>query len=160
MDKQFKGWDQGFNVMVLRMAELTNPTGYDIGPDAPTSLEALNEHIVRHKRIKVSDAYSDLTIFGDPEVNYACRAWHDWTHWRYQIPFTLAGEHEAFARQVEDMLKVYGHDAQSARWIEMLKADIIGQSEYEARNGSFPVDQFAFNRAFMLNPEAALSAQF
>jgi len=155
MEIPFTGWDRGFNVMVMRMAEIVAP-GFTSGPDAPASLEALTSYVEKHKAIKVSDQHSDQTIYGDSHVNLCARAWHDWTHWRYQTPFTPEGEKATYERQLVDMMKVYGTDATSLRWAQMLYAEVVGQTEYKARHGVFPANQIAFNLAYLVNPVAAV----
>ena len=107
MEIPFKGWDRGFNVMVLRMAELVAPS-FQRGPDAPETLEALTSYVEKHGNIKVSDQNMAQNVFGCDEANLAFRAWHDWTHWRYQTPFTPEGEKATYEHQLTDMMKVYG----------------------------------------------------
>lgn len=160
MERHFKGWDQGFNVMVLRMAELVCPGGFDRGPDAPSTLEELNAYVRRTGRIKVSDQNMAGNVFGCGEVNLACRAWHDWTHYNRQTPFTLEGERATFKAQLEDMQKVYGIDATTLRWAQMLHAEVVGQVEYEQRWGVFPVAQYEFDLAYMADPARTLGEDF
>lgn len=156
MEIPFKGWDRGFNVMVLRMCELVLPLGFDRGPDAPQTLDGLNAYVKQTGRIKISDQNADQSVFGSAEVNLASRAWHEWTHYAYQIPMTPEGERTAYEHQLVDMMKVYGTDATSLRWAQMLYADIVGQTEYAARHGVFPVNQMAFNLAYLVNPHEAV----
>lgn len=156
MEIAFKGWDRGFNVMVLRMCELVLPGGFDRGADAPQTLLGLNEYVRRTGRIKISDQNADQSVFGDSEVNLASRAWHEWTHYAYQIEMTPEGEKVAYEHQLVDMMKVYGTDATSLRWAQMLYADIVGQTEYAQRHGAYPVNQMAFNLAYLINPIEAV----
>jgi len=155
METPFTGWDRGFNVMVLRMAELTAPR-FERGPDAPATLEALNAYVAKHGNIKVSDQNMAQNVFGSDDVNLASRAWHDWTHWRIQAPFTPEGERAVYERQLTDMMKVYGVDATSLRWAQMLYAEVVGQIEYKERHGVFPANQMGFNLAYLTNPQAAV----
>lgn len=155
MEIPFTGWDRDFNVMVLRMAELTAPV-FQRGPDAPATLEALNAYVAEHKNIKVSDQNMAQNIFGCDEANLAFRAWHDWTHWKYQTPFTPEGERATYERQLTDMMKVYGVDSQSLRWAQMLYAEVVGQTEYKEKHGVFPANQMAFDLAYLTNPQAAV----
>lgn len=156
MEIPFTGWDRGFNVMVLRMAELVAPA-FTAGPDAPASLIELNAYVDRTKNIRVSDQHMQQNVFGCDEANLAFRAWHDWTHWRIQAPFTPEGERAVYERQLTDMMKVYGVDSQSLRWAQMLYAEVIGQTEYKAIHGVFPANQMAFDLAYLTNPHAAVS---
>lgn len=155
MEIPFTGWDRGFNVMVRRMAEIVAPS-FQRGPDAPETLEALTSYVEKHGNIKVSDQNMAQNIFGCDEANMAFRAWHDWTHWRYQTPFTPEGERATYEHQLTDMMKVYGVDATSLRWAQMLYAEIVGQTEYKERHGVFPANQMAFDLAYLTNPQAAV----
>lgn len=92
------------NVIVQHMAHKLFPTGYDVGPDAPDSLEALNGQIAQRGRLVVYSGASDNTIFGAPEINHDFRAWHDWTHWRHQLPFTPEGEQQVAELQIGHMV--------------------------------------------------------
>jgi hypothetical protein len=160
MIREFTGLSQAFNVAVLRMAELVTP-GYGVTMDeseAPDTLEKLNAYIAQHKRMLVWGGASDHTIFGSAEVNWAFRSWHDWTHWRYQTPFTPQGEIETAERQCEDLLKVYGDCSQTREFIKLIRAEIVGQTRHFVQHGCFPTDQVAFVKAYLGNPEAALSA--
>lgn len=157
MEFPFKGWDMGFNIMVQRMAELVAP-GFTVGPDAPETLEALTAYVEKHKAIRVSDENSGDTIYGYADVNYAARAWHDWTHWKHQIPFTPEGEKLTYERQLVDMMAVYGVDANSLRWAQMLYADIVGQTEYFERWGVYATQQRAFNLAYLASPRDAIES--
>lgn len=58
-------------------------------------------------RFPVFAGASDRTIFGDPAVNYAFRAWHDAWHLRLRAPFTVEGERRVHAAQ----------DAELALWL-------------------------------------------
>lgn len=78
---------------------------------------------------------SHNTIYGDPAVNHAFRAWHDWTHIRYSLPFTLAGEVQA--AQIQAGL-VGGTLA------EVVLAEVAGNAEHFAQYGVFPVDPVEF----------------
>ncbi len=155
MEATFTGWDRGFNVMILRMAELT-AGAYTVGPDAPETLEALNSFVEKHKAIHVSDTHSDQTVYGSAEVNFAARTWHDWSHWRIQAPFTPEGEKLVYERQLTDMIKVYRLSADTLRWAQMLYAEVVGQTEYKERWGVFPVNQIAFDLAYLINPAQAV----
>ena len=44
------------------------------------------------KDLKIWSGGSENTIFGDPEVNYAFRAWHDWVHITSQLDFSPLNE--------------------------------------------------------------------
>lgn len=133
-----------FNAAVVGVTARLFPTGFDTGPDAPNTFEDLMAHIERTGRMLVWDGASDRTIFGSPEVNHAFRAWHDWAHWRFRLPFTPEGERAACAVQQDHMRRLYGDNALSRWFCALLEAEIIGQIEYHTAHGDFPVDQRAF----------------
>jgi hypothetical protein len=95
-------------------------------------------------RIAVWRGESVNTIYDDEEANWAARAWHDWTHWRYHHDFTLNGEIATAHQQVRDLTKVFGKTLDTARMAAILFAEIIGQARYKAHSGSFPADQRAY----------------
>jgi hypothetical protein len=140
-----------FNAAVMTIANRLCPTGYDVSPDAPTSLEALTAHIQATGRIVVSSENSDATIYGDPEHNFAFRAFHDWCHWRYQLPFTLDGEREVCKRQQEIVRQVFGPGTATERFCALIECEVVGQAEYFEAYGHFPEDQRAFAEQW-LNP--------
>lgn len=137
-----------FNAAVMTMARKVCPTGYDVSDQAPSSLEELNKHIARTRRIVVSNENSSQTIFGCPEHNFAFRAWHDWTHWAIQAPFTLEGERLVAYRQMIDIQRVFGRKG-SQLFCLLIEEEVIGQAEYYAEHGEFPVDQVAFAKAYL-----------
>lgn len=92
---------------------------------------------------------SDGTIYDDPAVNWAFRAWHDATHIAGQYNFTLAGEIATCEAQLIKLRETFPRFP--ARWETILRAEIIGQAQYAARFGSFPTDQAAFIREALTN---------
>jgi len=141
-----KPFDTGLNVAVLQIASQLFPTGYDVGPEAPDTLQKLTAHISATGRMLVWNGESDATIFGDPEVNWAFRAWHDWAHWAGQFPFDLAGETKAAELQVFHLVKLYGATDRVVGWASLILAEVIGQAFAFDRTGEFPKDQRAFTR--------------
>src|SRR5438067_89761 len=75
--------DAALNRAVLRMAAIVCPGGYDVSSSAPSSFRELVRHLDDGGRMTVYGGGSEGTIFADNEVNYAFRAWHDWTHYRH-----------------------------------------------------------------------------
>ena len=138
--------DPGLNAAVVTMAARLFPRGYDIGGDAPSTLEELNDHIAKTGRMMVWDGASDRTIFDDAEVNYAFRAWHDWHHWRHQFSFDVEGETSACESQIAQLKEVYGDNAITQRWAKIIRAEVIGQAEHFHKHGQFPADQMEFTR--------------
>lgn len=143
-----------FNAMVAAMASRVCPTGFDVsGVDnafpAPTSLPALQAHVARTGRILVDGAHSARTIYGEPEFNFAFRAWHDWTHWTLRAEFDLPGELAVAYRQVEDMHRVFGYGGETELFASLIVAEVYGQALYLHRCGEFPQDQVEFTRAYL-----------
>lgn len=154
-------FDTKFNVAVLRMAEIVCPAGYDIditGEIAPTSLPALNDYIARYHRIRVDARHSEGTIFADAEVNWAFRAWHDWTHYTIQAPFDLDGELAVAQRQIADLYRVFGHCRDADRFAKLIMCEVYGQARYYAEHGEFPADQRAFTRNWLNSEGGKLAA--
>ena len=144
-----KPFNTKFNVAVLRMAELVCPMGYDVVDNAPQSLPELTEHIARTRRITVERSNSDATIFGCPEANWAFRAWHDWTHFIMQAPFTLEGELAVAHRQIEDMYRVFGYCREADDFSWLILEEVYGQACYKEKYGNFPQDQREFARRYL-----------
>ena len=92
---------------------------------------------------------SENTIYAEPEVNWAFRAWHDWCHYRGAHDFTPEGERSVFELQRSHLLLFYGDSLQTRRWIRILRAEVIGQQEYFYRYGHYPHDQRAFVEVYL-----------
>lgn len=97
--------------------------------------------------LPVWEGASDQTIFGDPKINHAFRAWHDTTHKVHGFGFTLAGEIATCQAQCAEILSTLGGNA--APLAAVITAEVIGQAEYFAREGMFPVDQIGFTHAYL-----------
>jgi hypothetical protein len=134
-----------FNAAVMTLANRCNPGGYDVSPDAPSSLEALTAYIAKHGRMCVSDENSDNTIYGDAEHNFAFRAWHDWCHWHLQAAFNPEGEALVCAYQ-KGMLLQFGY---GTKFHVLIDAEITGQLQYQKYYGSFPSNQLAFTLGYL-----------
>lgn len=137
-------FDIHFNVAVLTLCKRLLPAGYDVAGDAPATYEELIARLDAGHRMLVYSGGAERTIYGDPEVNYAFRAWHDWCHWRGRCDFSLSGERATCAMQSEQLVALYGEFTQTRWWRRILFAEVIGQREYFDRHGVFPDDQRAF----------------
>ena len=102
-----------------------------------------------------SSGGSARTIYADPAVNYAFRAWHDWCHWNGKHDLTDAGEVGACQMQCHQLYDAYGFNGQTLRWTNIIKAEVIGQAEYFDRHYRFPDDQRLFVTHYLANPEIA-----
>src|SRR3712207_4164474 len=95
--------DSDLNGAILRIASRLFPDGFDVSPDAPSTFEELKAHLDAGNRMVVWSGGSEKTIYVDPTVNYAFRAWHDWHHWRHSLPFTPDGERAVCELQCRDL---------------------------------------------------------
>ena len=147
--------DKSWNVAVLHMASITNPNGFDVSEQAPGSYKELCEHMSATGRMLVWNGASTQTVFDDHEVNWAGRAWHDWTHYTYHHEFTISGERAVCEQQKRDVVHIYGQSAQTSYWLRLLEAEIMGQVIYKEAYGEFTVDQRAFVELHLEDPATA-----
>jgi len=160
MEIKFNGVSRKLNACVMTMANKLFPCGYDVGSNAPSSLEELKDHVKKTGRIMVSGEHCETSIFGDKEVNCAFRAWHDFHHLQGNHEFTPEGEYQVCKKQCEDIIKVYGGSVQSQEFIEYIRADILGQGEYFGVYQEFPQDQKAFVLAYVEHGEEAYNTKW
>lgn len=78
---------------------------------------------------------SDKTIYGDPSVNWAFRAWHDSIHKALNAPFTIEGEGLVAIEQARQIGGTFG---------DIVTLEINAQAEYFEKHGQFPNDQTTF----------------
>lgn len=119
----------GFNVAVAHLADKT-ARSFRVADIAPHAHEELIHQIETHGIIVVWSGASEHTIFGDPEINYAFRAWHDWCHWRGGHDFSPEGESAASRMQCAHLAALYGETPRTRRWCKTIEAEIIGQMRY------------------------------
>lgn len=112
---------------------------HEVRDHAPDTLQG----VLAHPGIVYAGS-SDQTIYGDPCVNWAFRAWHDAEHACGLFDFTLAGEALACEAQIKRLLQSYPRAPQS--WVTIIRAEVIGQAVRYHETGSFPDDQFTFIR--------------
>lgn len=148
--------DTGLNVAVVHIASRLFPVGFDVSEQAPSTYEELKQHLDAGRRLIVYAGGSDRTIYGDPEVNWHFRAWHDWAHWRGAHDLTHVGECAATEMQVGHLRVLYGGNPTTRRWAAIIRAEIVGQAEFYRRHQRFPDDQRGFVEAYLHNAEAAL----
>lgn len=142
-------FNKAFNVAVKHMADRVLPRGYDVGADAPSTLEGLKAHYNKIGRILVDSGNSDCTIFADAEVNYAFRAWHDSIHLMYGFPFTLEGEQDVCRIQQAQIKVVYGRTPDAFRFCQLIECEVVGQAVHFEMTGSYLDDQRAFARGYL-----------
>ena len=88
--------DHRLNVAVLVITRRLLPGGFEISENAPETYYELVRHFESGQRYVVYSGGSEHTIFGDPEVNYHFRAWHDWCHWQGKHDFSFQGEYATY----------------------------------------------------------------
>lgn len=108
------------------------------------------------KPLIVAREGSENTIFGDRDVNFAFRAWHDWCHWRGGYDFSFLGECATCHMQVQQLKEHYGKNHQTAYWIELLTAEVVGQRQFYEKFKTYISDQRAFAQAYLQDPGLAL----
>jgi hypothetical protein len=149
--------DRSFNAAVIEIVHRILPRGFDATSDAPSSYEELHQLLATGARLKVWAGASGQTIYGDPKINHAFRAWHDWCHWIGRQPFTPRGERAVSALQCRHLLIDYGDNAHTRRWQLLVDAEVVGQNQYHARHQRFPADQVGFVTAYLDDPARALA---
>lgn len=107
---------------------------FEVRDDAPNTFEALKAQCPGRHLIVWSGG-SDNTVWSSPQVNYAFRAWHDYIHVQYGIPFTLEGEREVARIQCRSL---------SALGQALIQAEVEDQAEHFIKTGEFVADQRAF----------------
>ena len=141
--------DIQFNAAVLSVAHRLFPCGFLVADEAPQTFEDLVARLDAGQPMLIWSGGSAKTIYGDPEVNYAFRAWHDWCHWRGRHDFSYEGEYAACQMQAGHLVTIYGDCTRTRWWQRILHAEIIGQREYCDVHGHFPDDQRAFVEAYL-----------
>lgn len=148
--------NETLNCVIELMAEQID---YEVADAAPGTYRELVDHMDAGKRLVVYSGGSDYTIFGDPAVNYAFRAWHDCTHYNYECDFSTVGEMFTCNQQITDIINVFGADI-AQQCIPYLVAEIIGQSFYYKKYGEYISDQRGFALAYMHSPQEALKSKW
>jgi hypothetical protein len=111
---------------------------------------------LRRPTFRVWSGASDGTVHGSRAANYAFRAWHDVHHAIVGADFSPEGERE-LARYACTLFP--GRRMVAVRRI--LDAEVWGQVAYFVRRRTFPVDQLAFVRAWVVDgPDRATSVAF
>jgi hypothetical protein len=149
--------DPGLNAAILQIAPRVLPRGFDVAVDAPSTYAELRQLIATGTRLRIWTGACQHTIYADPAVNHAFRAWHDWSHWIADEPFTPKGERAVAALQCRQLVADYGDNARTRRWQAIIGAEVIGQNEYRRRHRRFPADQIGFVRAYLDDRPYALN---
>ena len=159
LDRVHTPFDPRLNDAVLRITD-SLVGNYCVADDAPGTYAALKRHLDAGQLLIVAAAGSSATIFGDPTVNYAFRAWHDWCHWKGECDFSLNGEMATCCIQLSHVQRFYGLNDRTCYWRSLLIAEMIGQRRYYELHREYVEDQRAFTRAYIADPQAALAAKW
>lgn len=152
-------FDQALNDAVVHITErIVGP--FTVSDDAPGTFRELKAYLDTGNQMTVASAGSGATIFGDPYINCTFRAWHDWCHWKGDCDFSLQGEMGACCIQLQHLQQFYGINDRTCYWRSLLIAEVIGQARYYWTHKDYIVDQRAFARAYMENPETAISRRW
>ncbi|HVH75197.1 MAG TPA: hypothetical protein VM755_09805 [Stellaceae bacterium] len=147
--------DSSLNAAIIHIAGKLFPLGFDVSDTAPSSFKELCGHLNAGNRMVVFAGGSDRTIYADPEVNWAFRAWHDWCHWRGVHDLTLESERAVCRMQTWHIRKLYG-EVIARKWGSIIRAEIIGQAQYFHCHKRFPEDQRGFIEAYLRDRDEAL----
>lgn len=150
--------DAELNRAILDIAAELFPKGFDLSPRAPATLQQLRS--LGTGRFVIYDGAAERTVYGDPSVNFAFRAWHDFCHLHGGHETNFVGEVAACRVQTLHLLRRYGDSARTFRWRAIIEADIIGQARYFERHGFFPKDQAAFVQTYLGDQLGAISSIF
>jgi len=134
----------------------TTARRFDVSEEAPGTYRALKAHLDTGKRLVVYSGGSYGTIYVDPQVNYAFRAWHDYTHWQEGFDFSVEGETAVCHEQCRQIIERYGDTTQTRRWCDILRAEIIGQRLFYQYHKKYVVDQRTFIEEYIKDPELTL----
>jgi hypothetical protein len=141
-----RAFDRELNRVILELAPRHVARAYSLNADANTAPEALAQMFTGDGFL-VFDGGSDATIYADPRVNFAFRAWHDMHHIKAARGFTLPAERDVCESQLRELVAAYPRAPRA--WLDLIRAEIIGQAEHFARFGEFPIDQAAFIRDYI-----------
>lgn len=112
-----------------------------------TGFDDMVKQFEESKVLKVSKLHSELTIFGDPEVNWKFRAFHDFLHIVHGLDFTFESELLVNYEQT----KIAFEAGLSKFDIQLLNIETAGQIVYFKKYGEFPKDQRKFCIDELLN---------
>lgn len=150
MDKFDNGapFSKAFNAAVLAMANRCFPTGFDVSDTLDVrSLDDLRAAIkANNGRMIVWAGASEDTIYGDAEVNYAARAWHDWCRLQNGFQFTLDGEQAAARVQMGHVRTLFGNNPVTRHWQWLIHCEAVEQARHLRDLGCFPERQRDFTR--------------
>lgn len=143
-----KPLNRRLNNSVLAIVDILMPQGYQVTDDEK-EVDTFKKIWWRHHYtglIRVWSGASDKTIFGDPKVNHAFRAWHDHTHIVNKLSFKP--EHEVAVCEIQKkQLRAYlrnGRGLYAEELVDLIDIEICGQLAYYQLTGNFVKDQRDF----------------
>ncbi|WP_424363080.1 hypothetical protein [Methylocystis parvus] len=148
MDSTFRLPDTEFDAAVVRLSRLT-AGNFLVADDAPQTYEELIRQVEGQGVFIVWSGSSEQTIYSDPQINFAFRAWHDWCHWRGRHDFSPAGEIAVARMQRKQLIALYGDTPHTRLWCRIIDAEVVGQMLYRQLHGDFPADQRAFVATYL-----------
>ena len=136
-----------FNEIVLEMcAKHVGHYHLTPNPDDVDTLEKVQEYYLKTNHIRVWTGASENTIFGDPRLNWAFRAWHDLIHVTNGEAFTLIGEINVAAIQCHQVGVFLADETPVQRKVvrSLIMCEVVKQAQYFTEHGRFPEDQVQF----------------
>lgn len=88
--------------------------------------------------MKISSEYCENTIFGDPEVNIAFRAWHDATHLQLNEGFDYMAETRVAFAQIAELPREWEYERL------LILTEVVAQAAYHQKTGGFVENQRLF----------------
>ena len=117
--------------------------------DAPSTYEELCKELDTHKpggiepvRVYSGGCYD--TIFSEPKVNHALRAWHDLTHYNESLGFGLSDEIQVANMQVLDAEALAEEYDLTETDINVLWYELAGQRMYYDIHNEYVIEQNRF----------------
>lgn len=112
---------------------------YRVSDNAPSTTQEL----FNSSSLVVWSGASDRTVYQDASINWAFRAWHDYSHIKTQLPFTIEGELELARIQASQF------DAEILQ--DLIYCEVAGQVNYFKTYGTFVENQVEFAVNWMRN---------
>ncbi len=136
---------------ILGCALQCMPQGWDVTPrddDAINSYDEIKAIYDKTGRVLVSSAHCDNTIYSDPSINVALRAWHDFIHVTKGYKFTREGEAAVCKEQQKQAvhyLSKIGVSIKECVFVsKCLRIELTEQLEYYCKMGEWVKDQKQF----------------
>jgi hypothetical protein len=138
--------DPAFNVFTLRMASRINYAVVSHEPYA--NFEEMRADYARTGLLLVTSRFDGGSIYGDPAVNHAARAWHDMAHILTGSQFDAEGEARAATYQCFEVRRErrngYITEEQESWFCRILDVEVNGNVRHLLETGNFPENGFKF----------------